>query len=90
MPNTKSAAKRLKQNVDRRSRNRSVKSELKTHVKKVASSVSSGDVPKAEEEYKVTAKRLDQASSKGVIHPNKSARLKSRLQKKIKTAKQSG
>ncbi len=87
MPNTKSATKRLKQNVTRRLRNRSTKSNVKTQIKKVISTVAAGDVEQAEAEYVTAAKKLDKASSKRVLHPNKAARQKSRLQKQIKKLK---
>jgi small subunit ribosomal protein S20 len=87
MPNTKSAAKRLKQSEIRRVRNKAVKSRTKTEIKRVLAAVEAGDVKAAEENFKVAAKKLDQAGSKGVIHKNAAARQKSRLQRLIKTAK---
>jgi small subunit ribosomal protein S20 len=88
MPTTKSAAKRLRQNTIRRTRNRSMKHDLRTRCKRVVSAVSAGDIPKAETEFGSAAKKLDQAAAKGVIHRNAAARLKSRLSAKIKAAKQ--
>jgi small subunit ribosomal protein S20 len=87
MPNTKSAAKRLKQSEIRRVRNKAVKSRTKTEIKRVLAAVQAGDLPGAEENYKVAAKKLDQAGSQGVIHKNAAARQKSRLQRLIKAAK---
>lgn len=89
MPNKQSAAKRLRQSKVRTTRNRSVKSSLKTHIKKVLKAVTGGDVAGAENEYKVAAKKLDQAGSKKVIHKNVAARQKSRMQRAIKSAKKS-
>jgi small subunit ribosomal protein S20 len=88
MPNTKSAKKRLKQNTQRRTRNRAQRSVLKTMVRRVLEAVAAKDVPKAEEEYRLTAARLDRAGAHGLIHPNRAARIKSRLQRHIKAAKQ--
>ncbi len=87
MPNIKSAAKRHRQSLVRRSRNRSVKSELKTHVKSVLAAANSGDIAKAESAFRIAAKRLDQAGSRQVIHKNAAARRKSRLAHAILRAK---
>jgi small subunit ribosomal protein S20 len=89
MPNSKSAKKRLRQDKVRRSRNRSIKSSLKTQIKKVHAAVQAGDLDSAEKEFVNTAKCLDKAGSDRVIHKNTAARYKSRLQKKIKAAKTS-
>jgi small subunit ribosomal protein S20 len=86
MPNTKSAKKRLRQSLERRTRNRAVKSSLKTQIKKVLSAVEGGDAEASVKEYRAAAKGLDQAAAKGVIHRNKAARLKSRLSARLKTA----
>ena len=87
MPNNSSAKKRLRQNEVLRVRNKSVKSAVRTQMKKVRQAAAAGDIEKAEAEYRVAAKKLDQAGAKRVFHPNASARYKSRLQKAIKTAK---
>jgi small subunit ribosomal protein S20 len=87
MPNTKSTAKRLRQDEVRKARNRSVKSALKTQVKKVASAVQEGDLEKAEAQFRLAAKKLDQAGAKNVMHKNAVARKKSRLQRMIVKAK---
>ena len=88
MPTTKSAKKRLRQNVAHRLRNRAVKSSVKTQVRKVREAVASGDLQKAETEYREAAKKLDRAGAHGEIHANKASRTKSRLQRLIKKAKQ--
>jgi small subunit ribosomal protein S20 len=88
MPTTKSAKKRLRQNVKLRDRNRSMKAMLKTQIRKIREAVTANNVTSAEAELKVTAKKLDQAASKNIIHRNKASRTKSRLQRLIKTAKQ--
>ena len=86
MPNTKSAKKRLRQSLERRARNRAVKSSLKTQIKKVHTAVEGGDQAASADEFRGAAKRLDQAAAKGVIHKNKAARLKSRLAKRLKAS----
>jgi small subunit ribosomal protein S20 len=87
MPTTKSAKKRLRQSLERRARNRSVKSSLKTQIKKVSATAAEGNAKDTEEEFRLAVKKLDQAAAKRVIHPNKAARLKSRLVKRLKAAK---
>lgn len=83
MPNTASAKKRLRQSLIRRDRNRRSKSALRTQLKKVLVAVKEGNVAKAEEEFRLAAKRLDQAGAARVIHPNAAGRYKSRLQRAI-------
>ncbi len=90
MPNSRSAAKRLRQRKGRTLRNRMVKTSLKTQTKKVLKALDGGDVVAAETEFRTAAKKLDQAGAKGVIHPNSAARKKSRLQAAIKRVKLSG
>ena len=87
MPNTKSAEKRLRQTKTRTARNKSIKSSVKTQVKKVVAAIDAGDVAGAEEQFKLAAKKLDRAGAKNIIHPNAAARKKSRLQKAIRNAK---
>ena len=88
MPTTKSAGKRLRQSIERQKRNRTVKSSVKTQIRKVREAADAGDVQKAETEYREAAKKLDRAGARGVVHPNKAARTKSRLQHLIKKTKQ--
>ena len=88
MPNTKSAKKRLRQSLEQRTPRWTVKSSLKTQIKKVQAAVEAGDGTAGVDEYRLAAKKLDQAAAKGVIHRNKAARrLKSRLTKRLKAAK---
>ena len=86
MPNTASSKKRLRQNAKRRLLNRSLKSRVRSQVRRVREAVAAGDPQKAEAEMRVAAKRIDQAASKNLIHKNAAARSKSRLCKLIKTA----
>ena len=87
MPNTRSAKKRLRQNVVLRARNRATKSLLRRRIREVREAVAAGDVSKAADAYKTAARSLDKAGAKRVVHPNAAARYKSRLQKLIKSAK---
>ena len=90
MPTTKSAAKRLRQNTIRRTQNRSIKRDLRTRHKRVEEAIEAGNVEQAEEAFRATAKKLDQAACKRVIHRNAAARTKSRLSARIKAAKAKG
>ena len=89
MPNTKSAAKRLRQDKALNIKNRAVKSEVKTYMKRVISAAEAGDIEKAESEFRMAAKKLDKASARNIIHKNTASRQKSRLQRIIKSQKQS-
>lgn len=87
MPNTKSAKKRHKQSLERRERNRAVKSSLKTQVRKTLEQISAGKLPEAQAELSIAAAKLDKAAAAKIIHPNRAARVKSRLAHRIKLAK---
>lgn len=87
MPNTKSAAKQLRQATARREQNRSAKRELRTLCKKVREAVGAGDVAAAETGFRLAAKKLDRAGARKVIHVNAAARTKSRLSLAIKNLK---
>lgn len=88
MPNSPSAKKRLRQSLERRDRNRAIKSAIRTQVKKVRLAVRDGNLVAAESEFRLAAKRLDRAGAAGVIHRNAASRYKSRLSAMIKRAKQ--
>lgn len=79
MANIKSAMKRAKTNEKARLRNKAVKTNLKTTVKKFYAAVESGDKAQAEEAFRLAVKKLDMAVTKHVIHKNSAARKKSTL-----------
>ena len=87
MPNSVSAKKRLRQSLDRRERNRMLRSKLRGQLRKLRTTIAAGDATATAAEFIVTVKKLDQAAAKNVIHANTAARLKSRLSKAIKVAK---
>ncbi len=87
MPQTRSAAKRLRQNKKRQDRNRAVKQMVKTHCRRVLKARQSGDMSLVDSEFRLAVKKIDQAAAKGVIHKNKAARLKSRLAERIVSQK---
>lgn len=76
---TRSAAKAHRQSIRRRLRNRAVKSETKTAVKRAVQSIAAGHLEAAREEVRRAISALDRAVRKGVLHPNNAGRRKSRL-----------
>jgi small subunit ribosomal protein S20 len=79
LPNIKAAEKWTLQSEKRHARNQAVKTRLKTLVKRARGSQEQPAVALAESQ-------LDRAASKGIIHPNKAARKKSRLTKTVRAA----
>jgi len=90
MPQTKSAAKRLRQDNQRHQRNLSAKRAVRTQVRKVREAIEAGDLAKSQAEFQLAMIKLDQAGAKRVIHPNSAARTKSRLSAAIKALKATG
>ena len=80
MANIKSQKKRILTAEKARVRNRAVRSELKTDVKKVRAAAEAGDKAAAQEAANAACRKLDKAASKGVIHKNQAAKRKSGLQ----------
>ncbi len=89
MPNIKSQIKRLRQSEKRRLRNKSIKSEVKTYIKKFEQALSAGDFEQAEKLFSLAQKKIDKAQSKGVYHKNTASRKISKLAKKLAEAKAS-
>ena len=83
MANIKSQLKRIKTNEKARLRNKAVKSELKTHVRRVREAVAAGDKEAATAALSLASKKLDKAVSKGVIHANQAANRKSAIAKSV-------
>ena len=79
MANIKSQIKRNRQNEAARLRNKSVKSALKTAVRRFREAAEAGDATKAQDLARNAGKMLDKAASKGVIHANQAANRKSAL-----------
>jgi small subunit ribosomal protein S20 len=84
MANSAQAKKRIRQAEKNRLQNTSVRSKLRTYIKKVVKAIDSGDKTVAEEAYKAAVPIIDSTARKGLIHPNKAARHKSRLNKHIR------
>ncbi len=86
MPHTPSAWKRLRKTEKRRKQNRTAAKKIKIKRKEADVALKAGEAAKTATEFKTTQAMLDRASHKGYIHPNKAARLKSRLVKRLRTA----
>lgn len=83
MPNIKSAIKRVKTNEVRNAQNTTVKSSMRTAVKKVEAAIANSDNAAAKEVFADASRKLDKAAAKGLVHKNAVARKKSRLMKKM-------
>jgi small subunit ribosomal protein S20 len=79
----KSALKRHRQSLKRRSRNQAVKSQLRTLVKKVREAIEQKDAGRATTELRVAARALDKAVTKGVVHRNNASRRLARLARRV-------
>ncbi len=82
MANIKSAVKRIKVTSRNEKRNKAVKSNIKTILKKAASLISAKGKD-AEKSVREAIKNIDKAVSKGILHKNTASRKKSRLMKKL-------
>jgi len=81
--NIKSQIKRIKTNLKAQERNKAVKSELKTAVRRTRDAIAAGDKAVAQVALKTATKKLDKAVSKGVIHENQAANRKSSMAKQV-------
>jgi small subunit ribosomal protein S20 len=87
LANTKSAQKQVRSARKRQLRNKAVRSQGKTVVRKAEEFIFAGQAEKAEAAVKTAASSLDRAAGKGILHPNNAARRKSRLVKKLNQLK---
>ena len=87
MANIKSQIKRNKQNEAARLRNKSVKSSLKTAIRKFREATEAGQTEEAAALRQDASRQLDKAVSKDVIHRNQAANKKSSMAKKAATAR---
>ena len=79
MANIKSQIKRNRQNEAARTRNKAVKSSIKTAVRSFREAADAGETDRAQTLARAAARQLDKAASKGVIHKNQAANRKSAL-----------
>ena len=82
MANIKSQLKRIRTNEKARLRNKSIKSSLKTAVRRFREAAAAGDKDRAQSELVTASRVLDKAVSKGVIHRNQAANRKSAMAKR--------
>ncbi|MCR4606042.1 MAG: 30S ribosomal protein S20 [Eubacterium sp.] len=83
MANIKSAKKRILVSRKRADRNKSVRSRVKTAVKKVDAAIEAGDKAAATEALRAAVSELDKATKKGIYHKNTTARKVSRMTKAV-------
>lgn len=84
MANSNSARKRARQAAKHRLHNASFRSRYRSAIKDVLNAINGGDAKKAQEAFKIAVPVLDSVSRKGLMHPNKTARHKSRLSAQIR------
>jgi len=85
MANTVQARKRARQSVARNSHNSSLRSMLRTAIKRVRSAIDSGDKAAAADVLQKATSVIDRVADKNIIHKNKAARHKSRLSAAVKS-----
>ena len=86
MPITKSAKKQMRASAKRQVRNKSARSRCKTNITKAERLIFTGELEAAKEAVATAISSLDKAAEKGILHPNNTARRKSRLMKKLNQA----
>lgn len=85
MANSAQSRKRARQAETHRQRNTSYRATFRTALKKVLNAISAGNKEEATTAYKNAVSVIDKTSNKGLIHKNKAARYKSRLNTRITT-----
>jgi len=84
LANIKSAKKRARQSEKRRRHNAGLRSMVRTQIKKVINEIATGNQENAQKAYLAAVPVIDRMVTKGIIHKNKAARHKSRLNAQIK------
>jgi len=82
--NSPQAKKRARQNEKARKHNASLRSVVRTYIKKVLAAVEAGDVVVAKAAFEAAVPVIDRMADKGIIHKNKASRHKSRLNAQVK------
>jgi len=85
LANSRQAEKRARQAEKHRLHNQHLRSMLRTHIKRVLHAISGGDKEKAQAAFAEGVPVIDRVADKGLIHKNKAARHKSRLNTQIKS-----
>ncbi len=86
MPNIKSAKKRVLVNTKKTEQNKSIRSEVKTEIKKVDALIKAGNFEDAKKALSNAFSVIDSACSKNIMHANNAANKKSRLAKRLSDA----
>ena len=84
MANSPQARKRARQENLHRARNMAQRGSMRTHIKRCLKAADTGNVETASDEYRLAVSQIDRAARKGLHHPNKAARLKSRLNTRLR------
>lgn len=84
MANTAQAKKRARQSEKRRQHNMGMRSQLRTSIKKIHTALAANDKKAADTGFREAQPVIDKMVSKGIIHKNKAARHKSRINAQIK------
>jgi len=82
-----SAKKRVRQNSKRRTINRARKSQVKTEIKRLETTLEEGNAAAADEQFRAVARKLDKVAASSTMHKKTAARKKSRLAKKLNALK---
>lgn len=88
MANIASSKKRARQGEERRLRNKTRRTNMRTMMKKVLQAVKAGDAEGARAAYRDAASALDRSAKVGIIHRNKAARHKARLNARVRQISQ--
>ena len=84
MANSRQAKKRARQSEKRRQHTQGKRAAMRTYIKRVLAAITDGNKKLADQEYRIAVSAIDRLASKGLIHQNKAARHKSRLNKHVK------
>jgi len=84
LANSAQARKRARQAEQHRQHNAACRSNMRTHMKNVVKAVTAGEKEGATEAFKMAVPVIDRTANQGLVHKNKAARIKSRLNTRIK------
>ncbi len=87
MAHSLSAKKRVRQNIKSRGINRARKSVIKNLIKGFDDAVAAGNVEQAQEQLRITVKKIDKVAAKSTLHKKTAARMKSKLAKSFNALK---
>ncbi len=88
MAHSLSAKKRVRQSAKRRMRNRARKSIVKTQMKKFEDALKEGNLETANQQFRLVQKQLDKVAASSTMHKNTAARIKSRMNRRLKALKE--